>query len=131
MIDKGDTTVSSRQYLSVFGANLSKPHINVKFVRSVGLSVFLSVRTFMTRKYTRTVLIYGYLQLLIAAFKAVWCTGLYTNVQQTCSDKQLEQTGSYTKKQVYRSLMNNNFIYRYLMLLKHGALVSWRGICSI
>ena len=56
----------------------------------------------MTQKYTRTVLIYGYLQLLIAAFKA----GL---VQQTCSDKQLEQTGSYTKKQVYRSLMNNNF----------------------
>ena len=35
-------------------------------VRAVGLSV----RTFMTRKYTRTVLIYGYLQLLIAAFKA-------------------------------------------------------------
>ena len=47
-------------------------------VRAVGLSVCLSiclsvrtsVRTFMTRKYTRTVLIYGYLQLLIAAFKA-------------------------------------------------------------
>ena len=35
-------------------------------VRAVGLSVC----TFMTRKYTRTVLIYGYLQLLIAAFKA-------------------------------------------------------------
>ena len=35
-------------------------------IRAVGLSV----RTFMTRKYTRTVLIYGYLQLLIAAFKA-------------------------------------------------------------
>ena len=30
-------------------------------------------------------------------------------VQQTCSDKQHEQTDSYTKKQVYRSLMNNNF----------------------
>ena len=39
-------------------------------VRAVCLSVCLSVRTFMTRKYTRTVLIYGYLQLLIAAFKA-------------------------------------------------------------
>ena len=39
-------------------------------VRAVGLSICLSVRTFMTRKYTRTVLIYGYLQLLIAAFKA-------------------------------------------------------------
>ena len=38
-------------------------------VRAVGLSICLSVRTFMTRKYTRTVLIYGYLQLLIAAFK--------------------------------------------------------------
>ena len=38
-------------------------------VRAVGLSVCRSVRTFMTRKYTRTVLIYGYLQLLIAAFK--------------------------------------------------------------
>ena len=35
-------------------------------VRAVGLSV----RMFMTRKYTKTVLIYGYLQLLIAAFKA-------------------------------------------------------------
>ena len=35
-------------------------------VRAVGLSVC----TFMTQKYTRTVLIYGYLQLLIAAFKA-------------------------------------------------------------
>ena len=51
-------------------ASLSEPHINVKFVRSVGLSVFLSVRTFMTRKYARTVLIYGYLQLFIAAFRA-------------------------------------------------------------
>ena len=42
--------------------------------RSVGMSVYLSiclsVHMFMTRKYTRTVLIYGYLQLLIAAFKA-------------------------------------------------------------
>ena len=36
----------------------------------VCLSICLSVRTFMTRKYTTTVLIYGYLQLLIAAFKA-------------------------------------------------------------
>ena len=80
--------------------------------RSVCLSVSLSVRTFMTRKYTRTVLIYGYLQLLIAAFKAGlvhWFVD-YTNIQQTCNDKQLEQTGSYTKKQVYRWLMNNNFI---------------------
>ena len=41
-------------------------------VRAVGRSVCLclSIRTFMTRKYTRTVLIYGYLQLLIAAFQA-------------------------------------------------------------
>ena len=39
-------------------------------VRAVGLSLCLYVRMFMTRKYTRTVLIYGYLQLLIAAFKA-------------------------------------------------------------
>ena len=39
----------------------------------------------------------------------VWCTALYTNVQQSCSDKQHEQTGSYTKKQVYRLLINNNF----------------------
>ena len=41
------------------GASLSEPHINVKFVRLVCLSVFLSVRTFMTRKYTRIVVIYG------------------------------------------------------------------------
>ena len=71
---------------------------------SVYLSVCLSVGTFMTQKYIRIVLIYVYLQLLIAL---VWCTGLHTNVQQTCSDIQLEQTASYT---VYRSLMNNNFI---------------------
>ena len=60
-------------FLSLDHVNWGEPeraHINVKFVRSVGLSVYLSVRTFMTRKYTRTVLIYGYLQLLIAAFKA-------------------------------------------------------------
>ena len=106
-------------HTKIIGASLSEPHINVKFVRSVCLSVCLSiclsiclsVRTFMTRKYTRTVLIYGYLQLLIAAFKAGlvhWF--VYTNIQQTCSDKQLEQTRSYTKKQVYRSLMNNTFI---------------------
>ena len=52
--------------------SLSECHINVKFVRFVCLSVCCSVRTFMTRKYTRVVLIYGYLQLmlLIAAFKA-------------------------------------------------------------
>ena len=37
------------------GASLSEPHINVKFVRLV----CLSVRTFMTRKYTRIVVIYG------------------------------------------------------------------------
>ena len=47
----------------MIGASLSEPHINVKFVRlvclSVCLSFCLSVRTFMTRKYTRVVLIYG------------------------------------------------------------------------
>ena len=74
----------------------------MKFVRSVCRSVCRSVRTFMTRKYTRVVLIYGYLQLLIAAFKAGLIHCFAHNIQQTCSDKQLEQTGSYTKKQVYR-----------------------------
>ena len=45
------------------GTSLSEPYINVKFVNSVCLSVclsfFLSVCTFMTRKFTRVVLIYG------------------------------------------------------------------------
>ena len=39
-------------------------------VCAVGLSVCRSVLTFLTQKYTRAVLIYEYLQLLIAAFKA-------------------------------------------------------------
>ena len=42
--------------------------------------------------------------------RRAWSTALYTNVQQTCSDKKLEQTGSYTKKQVYRSIMTYSFI---------------------
>ena len=39
----------------IFGASLSEPHINVKFVRFV----CLSVRMFITQKYTRVVVIYG------------------------------------------------------------------------
>ena len=35
------------------------------------------------------------------------CTALYSDVQQTHSDKQHEQTSSYTKK--HRLLMNINF----------------------
>ena len=42
-----------------FGASMSKPHINVKFMRLVCLSFCLSVHRFMTRKYTRIVVIYG------------------------------------------------------------------------
>ena len=49
----------NNECLWLIGASLSEPHINVKFVRLVCLSVFLSVRTFMTRKYTRIVVIYG------------------------------------------------------------------------
>ena len=40
-------------------------------VRAFGLSIYLSVCPYVhEQNYTRTVLIYGYLQLLIAAFKA-------------------------------------------------------------
>ena len=39
----------------LIGASLSEPHINVKFVQFVCLSVCRSVRTFMTRKYTRVI----------------------------------------------------------------------------
>ena len=39
----------------LIGASLSEPHINVKFVRLV----CLSVRILITRKYTRVVVIYG------------------------------------------------------------------------
>ena len=48
----------------VFGASLSEPHINVKFVRSVCLSVYLSVSLSFCphihdTKYARVILIYG------------------------------------------------------------------------
>ena len=43
----------------IIGVSLSEPHINVKFMRLVCLSFCLSVCTFMTRKYTRIVVIYG------------------------------------------------------------------------
>ena len=67
--------------LYIIMASLSKPHIiNVKFIRSVCLSVC----TFMTQKYTRVVLIYGYLQLLIAVFTATASLNLKFNVYVLC-----------------------------------------------
>ena len=42
----------------------------------------------------------------------------YTNVQQTCSNKQQEQTGSYTKKASLLIANKNNFL-ALLLLLKH------------
>ena len=33
---------------------------------------------------------------VVNCLRRAWCIALYTNVQQTCSDKQLERTGSYT-----------------------------------
>ena len=50
----------------LIGVSLSKPHINIKFM----WFVCRSVGTFMTQKYTGVILVYLYLQLLIATFKA-------------------------------------------------------------
>ena len=47
--------------------------------------------------------------MLIAAFMAPLVNCLYVNVQQTCSDKQQEQTGSYTKKASLSIPNENNF----------------------
>ena len=48
-------------YIEPIGASLSEPHINMKFVRLIYLTVCLSVClcTFITQKYTRVVVIYG------------------------------------------------------------------------
>ena len=51
--------ISQCNITPIIGASLSEPHINVKFVRLVCLSFCLSVRTFITRKYTRIIVIYG------------------------------------------------------------------------
>ena len=44
-----------KNYIIIIGASLSEPHIYVKYVNSV----CLSVRTFITRQFTNVVLIYG------------------------------------------------------------------------
>ena len=85
-----------------------EPHINVKFVRFVCLSFCPYVHD--TKIYKSNSNLRAPLVVDMQRLRRAWCTALYTNVQQTCSDKQLEQTGSYTRKQVNRSLMNNNFI---------------------
>ena len=43
----------------IIRVSLSEPHIYVKYVNSVCLSVCLSVYTFITRQFTNIVLIYG------------------------------------------------------------------------
>ena len=63
------------------------------------LSVSLSVHAFMVQKFIAV--IYGYLQLLITVLRCILYTALYANIQQTHSDKQHDQIGSDTKKQVY------------------------------
>ena len=87
-------------------------------VRAVGLSVCLSVRTFMTRKYTRTILIYGYLQLLIAAFKVVSQPRPLFFFYIGTGKKDIG-TGPNVKEKKRSGLRDY-----YLMLLKHGAPVS-------
>ena len=59
----------------VIGASLSEPHIYVKYVNSVCLSVCLSVRTFITRQFTNVVLIYGVPSTVDCSFEDdVFCT---------------------------------------------------------
>ena len=55
----------------IIGASLSKPHIYVKYVNSV----YLSVRTFITRQFTNVVLIYGGPLIVDCSFEDdVFCT---------------------------------------------------------
>ena len=69
----------------LIGASLSEPHIYVKYVNSVCLSVCLSVRTFITRQFTNVVLIYGVPSTVDCSFEDdVFYIVLY---QQTHCDK--------------------------------------------
>ena len=74
---------------NIVGASLSKPYINVKFVRLVCLSICLSVRTFMKRKYTRVVVIYGVSLVVDSSIYVAPLVNCFAC--QTCSDKQQEQ----------------------------------------
>ena len=107
----------------LIGASLSEPHINVKFVRlvclSVCLSFCLSVRTFITRKYTRTVVIYG-VPLVVdssvyGAFSELLCMPMFNkHVATNNKNKQVP----ILRKQVYRSLIKIISL-ALLLLLKH------------
>ena len=69
------------QRVCLIGARLSEPHIYVKYVNSV----CLSVRTFITRQFTNVVLIYGVPSTVDCSFEDdVFYTFLY---QQTYCDK--------------------------------------------
>ena len=98
----------------LFGASLSEPHINVNFVWLVCLSVFLSVRTFMTRKYTRIVVIYG-VPLVVdssvyGAFGELLCMPTFNkHVATNNKNKQV----LILRKQVYRSLIKIISLQRY------------------
>ena len=110
------------------GASLSEPHINVKFVRlvclSICLSFCLSVRTFMTRKYTRIVVIYG-VPLVVdssvyGAFGELLCMPTFNkHVATNNKNKQV----LILRKQVYRLLIKIISL-ALLLLLKHSAPVS-------
>ena len=58
------------KYCATWGEPEQAPHI--RDVCKFCLSVCLSVRTFMTQQFTNVILIYGYLQLLIAALNSMF-----------------------------------------------------------
>ena len=93
-------------------------------VRAACLSVFLSVRTFMTRKYTRIVVIYG-IPLVVdssvyGAFGELLCMPTFNkHVATNNKNKQV----LILRKQVYRSLIKIISL-ALLLLLKHSAPVS-------
>ena len=105
-------------------ASLSKSHTNVKFVRLVCLSVFLSVCTFMTRKYTRIVVIYG-VPLVVdssvyGTFGELLCMPTFNkHVVTNNKNKQV----LILRKQVYQSLIKIISL-ALLLLLKHRAPVN-------
>ena len=103
----------------LIGVSLSEPHINVKFVQLVCLSVFLSVRMFMTRKYTRIVVVYG-VPLVVdsnvyGTFGELLCMPTFNkHVVTNNKNKQV----LILRKQVYRSLIKIISL-ALLLLLKY------------
>ena len=116
------------QLVCIWGKPERAPHKREVCVAC--LSVFLSVRTFMIRKYTRVVLIYR-VPLLVdssvyGAFGELLCMLFNKYVATNNKNKQV----LILRKQVYRSLIQIISL-ALLLLLNIECLLAWCGICSI